>query len=587
MSQFNDNWNPQYHGRWNQLVKTGVKIAEAEMDGKNIEIFAPGSTGDYLSLRRVDSYLYEATFDAIPEFNECTDFIPAGCSSFVRDGKLHRNLDWYYDNTADFIVRCKDFEGMAFIAGQEDGKLDFEVLGQLPYNVKDGVNKDGIMVCTHVVNNDWQWDGSGEKKYDIRYLPYYILTHLHEIDTIEGVLEAFLNNAFVNASMKEQGYLTQYLVTDGTTTYVISPPDTKNGVYSIRNASSNPKLTNFRWVEDATVDRADLQLHPNGVARWNLIDENTTLEDLKYTNAYQFDEWLDEFIGINETTKDSTDEELHAIWAVVRNMWLYRERDGQLWQTCYSVTYGPNGMEHLFAQENYEKDYIATGGGETGPISADQVTYSNTGHTEFTNVKDTLDGIIAKVYYVAPEITSFTASPAGGNFENGQSVSAPTFTWELNKDVTSQSLTDCTVTPSSRTATYGSAITTTKEFTLTVSDGENSATSKIKYSFMDKMYWGSAATGTYDSAFILALSNKKLVSAKKGSYEVTVADNQYGFLCYPKSFGKIESVFIGGFETTLTFEGEVSFTNASGYTTAYYVSRTGQHSLGKITMEVK
>lgn len=89
MSQFNDNWNPQYHGRWNQLVKTGVKIAEAEMDGKNIEIFAPGSTGDYLSLRRVDSYLYEATFDAIPEFNECTDLyqlvvaLLSGMASFI------------------------------------------------------------------------------------------------------------------------------------------------------------------------------------------------------------------------------------------------------------------------------------------------------------------------------------------------------------------------------------------------------------------------------------------------------------------------------------------------------------------------
>ena len=166
--------------------------------------------------------------------------------------------------------------------------------------------------------------------------------------------------------------------------------DDKAGITAtINDITSNPKLTNFLWVADATVARADLQNRPTGVERWNGM--TTDLAELRFTKAYEAPDRLSEFIGINETTKLSTDEELEAIYDLAHAAYLTRERDGSLWQTMHSVVYGPNGMEHLWVQEDWSHDYIASGASSAADVSYDNAASG----LETDNVQGAIDELVS------------------------------------------------------------------------------------------------------------------------------------------------------------------------------------------------
>lgn len=233
-------------------------------------------------------------------------------------------------------------------------------------------------------------------------------------------------------------------------------------------------------------------------------------------------------------------------------------------------------------------DALKLADGVGGSGTAEDTTYTNENFPQYDNVDLALDALFNKVYYVKPTC-SLSADKKGDTFEMGTIISAPiTFTWTTNKDITSQTLTGCTLADASvRTATYNTNVTSNKTFTLSVSDGENSASSSISYSFLNNIFWGSAPIAeTYDSAFISALSNKKLASAVKGIYSFNIASGEYGFWAVPSNM-TISSVWIGGFEVTVDDLGIVSYTNAQGYTRDYRIYKTGKSGLGTISAEIK
>ena len=218
---------------------------------------------------------------------------------------------------------------------------------------------------------------------------------------------------------------------------------------------------------------------------------------------------------------------------------------------------------------------------------ADNISYENSNYPSWTNVKKALDGIMAKIDYIKPEITSFT-STAQAVYEVGQKVSNVVFNWTTNKNITTQTLTGCPLANANvRTATYTDYITSNKTFTLIIEDGKNTASKSVSIEFRNKIYYGSSAIpSNFNSAFILGLSNKQFATSKSGSFDITVGSNEYGFIAFPSSFGTLSSVKIGGFDTDVISCGTISFTNASGGTTNYNIYRTGRHSLGAITMVI-
>lgn len=221
--------------------------------------------------------------------------------------------------------------------------------------------------------------------------------------------------------------------------------------------------------------------------------------------------------------------------------------------------------------------------------NAEDVAYSNPSKPDLTNVKLALDDVIAKVYYVDPAITSFTMTPSTTEYEIGQSVSDIAFAWAYNKNMVSQTLTDCTLADETvRSATASGPYTSNKTFTLSASDGQNTTSQSKSISFKHKVYWGAASEPSeFTSEFILALTGKKFATNYKGSYNMNLGEGQYGYLAYPSSWGMVDSWYIGGFEATTYDCGTIQFTNASGNTTTFRIVRTTQPSLGSITAEVR
>lgn len=331
-------------------------FAGLRIDG-NMEVRVPCFVQEpmhpYDSLERLRHYLYRVVFSKLPEDNG-SNYVPiGGCSAFVEGGKLYRNLDFYYNNTATFIVQTKDFKGCSFVTGLNAGDIVDSLVAQLPYRMVDGVNKHGIKISTHILFNDWGWTGVGRKDIHITRLPFLALTKVKSMATIESDFGDILDNVTSSADMG--GYLLQVLITDGATTYALLPPTSEGESYVLQNITNVPKLTNFRWVESEIVERVDLQDRPTGVERFNEIP--CSLEDLRFTKCYENPTRLSEFIGIRETTKESSDAELTEIYNTARELYLTRRRDGQTWQTVHSVVYGDD-MEELYIQENWEDNCL-------------------------------------------------------------------------------------------------------------------------------------------------------------------------------------------------------------------------------------
>ena len=219
---------------------------------------------------------------------------------------------------------------------------------------------------------------------------------------------------------------------------------------------------------------------------------------------------------------------------------------------------------------------------------AEKITYSNEKYEHLTDVSLVLDTLLEKVYYVKPTCV-LSAEPAGGIFEKGTVISAPiTFTWEVNKDIYMQSLTDCLIEDVNvRSVSYNTDITTDKTFTLLVSDKENEASSSINYKFMNNIFWGSSELPIeYNSEFINSLENKKLSNSIKNTYSFNAKENEYSFWAIPSEM-ELSTVWIGGFEVTLDFVNEISYINSKGYETNYKIYKTTKAGLGTFSAEVR
>ncbi len=253
-------------------AEDAARLAES-FDTEAIREEIEAVTHPYISLERLDTYLFKASFDTIPEDDTGNnDTIPGGCSSFVKDGKLFRNLDWDFSELAAFHVICPGFEGMAFSPGLNSTELDDALIAKLPQRIMDGKNDNGIMVSTHVLYNDWEWSGDGETP--LYQLPSYILQNVKSMATLQADLGNILSDLCTYQTLDNAGYLLQFLVTDGTSAFAILPPESSSGAYVLQDISSNPKLSNFRWVSSATVARASLQDRPMGVERWNMMPQS-------------------------------------------------------------------------------------------------------------------------------------------------------------------------------------------------------------------------------------------------------------------------------------------------------------------------
>lgn len=218
---------------------------------------------------------------------------------------------------------------------------------------------------------------------------------------------------------------------------------------------------------------------------------------------------------------------------------------------------------------------------------ASGIAYSN---GDITSVQEALDQLL----YVAPVVNTLTVNGSSSmNYEVGSTVADVALVWTLNKTVTSQSfnqnigsidaaLRNYTVTGANLTSSSVSSVT----YTLTVSDGTNSATKSASVNFRYRRYWGTSANAELTNEEILALS-QEFSTSRTQSRTFNCSGGQYFYLVIPTTYCSGISFKVGGLSFSAMEVTTISLVNASGATVSYNVYRPSNLQTGSaIAVEV-
>ena len=215
---------------------------------------------------------------------------------------------------------------------------------------------------------------------------------------------------------------------------------------------------------------------------------------------------------------------------------------------------------------------------DVGKVTAKEVSYES---DEFTNVQDALDSLL----YKSPTVTSLTTTYSGGTtLEMGTVLSSVTFNWAYNKNITSQAFANVSLDTNVRIYTYTKGIFNTTTLNLTASDGKNSCSRSITFTYANRIFYGVSNTSTYNVALLRSLSNT-LSNSKARSFTVNAGSNQHIFYAVPTRLGGCKFAvhgFEGGFEKVAT----ISYTNSQTYTESYDIYKSDNPNLGNTTVVV-
>ena len=243
--------------------------------------------------------------------------------------------------------------------------------------------------------------------------------------------------------------------------------------------------------------------------------------------------------------------------------------------------------EGKILQVNGEGNLALVDVGSAVGTNASDVSYENASYPSLSNVSLALTSILNQINYIPIAINSLSVNPSTLIYEIGVEISSLVFNWSLNKTPTNQTFNGTTVANDTTTFTYDTPFSTNKTFTLNVSDSEKSAQKSINIQFQRKIYWGNSSTATdFNSAFILGLPNEKFSSTNRGTFSATCGNGEYFYICYPNTMSAITSFWISGFEYEVEDCGVISFTNASGNSSSYRITRSTRAGLGSITVDV-
>jgi len=201
--------------------------------------------------------------------------------------------------------------------------------------------------------------------------------------------------------------------------------------------------------------------------------------------------------------------------------------------------------------------------------SLQSTSYLFNGSILTTIPKSILDRIEA-LEYILIQVLTFTNNV--NVVQKGSTVTSVTFGFSFNKVPVSISINNGigSITPTSATSkTSIVIITANTTFTISASDGQNTATRTTSIRFDNTMFFGSSPVTTLSNSQILALQNSVLVNSRQRT--VTLAGNaEHPVIAYPKSLG-LPTFIMAGLENTDWTITEQNVTNSDSFTEAYYV----------------
>lgn len=314
-----------------------------------------------------------------------------GACSGIRVGNIvGRNFDWYYDNSAEFIVHTPNRYGLkktigvaSMVPNLDQAKVETHEYSDsyriLPFLILDGINEDGLVVQKNVVPKEHGDNRIVNKGAAVSVcapcLTRYLLDHYSSVDEVvealcgtdtqEPVIEVYTAKYLENINEE-----LHFMISDKNGSVIIEFIDGK----AVPHYSSeiNPIMTNFHihGVEfndkgevaaiGGDVKPTDTGITPKaaGLERYNILvngknDVNTVsdmenlMSKIVYTNAYKLGNWYSEFTGDYlypgisfSLTVDNDPEDFEPAIAVAKKMFENRSREtADTWQTVHTSVY--------------------------------------------------------------------------------------------------------------------------------------------------------------------------------------------------------------------------------------------------------
>lgn len=347
-----------------------------------VDVESTGRTTYYDTLGRVYDYLYDATYSRL-DYDYAYDYFKQrgpqpniGACTSVRDGMEYgRNLDWYYSNEVDCIIRTQNTIGIAggltgltkHIAETDPYDENYHIL---PFFLQDGVNKDGVFANINVVTQESVPTTyttplvSKELELCGLMLVRYVLDHFHTAREAVEYLRDHVSLYFPT-SLQEQNYECHYMIGDRDETFVLEIIDNEVKIIEDQNILTNFYLYDTTANTDGSfysiidvpthdpMEENGLQRLSSGVERYNLalagIEQDLSMREimnsLLYTKTYTKDVfgdfWFSEYVGGELGIGDDVSTYLEN-GRIGRTVSQYERRDRNnpnTWQTTHSVVY--------------------------------------------------------------------------------------------------------------------------------------------------------------------------------------------------------------------------------------------------------
>lgn len=365
----------------------------------------------YTALNRISDYLFSIRYESIDYDSAKKYFLtknpeitPAGCSSLRNGNFFGRQLDWFYNNGAEFVVRTPHIKGRYASIGIAGGISELtaekvesreysELYGILPFYMQDGINENGVFCNINVVPTDNGLTSVTVPDIEERDRICTLMLVRYILDNFDNATEAveYIRDyvaLYVPKALQEMGYEAHFMIGDSVSTYILEIVNDKvilnagvimtNFFISGIETNADGKVYTPADVSNGNLPSEKNHITPNGsgLERYNLIVENyadadtkegmrSLLNRLMYSNSYKIETtpaWYSEFVsekyGITVDTPAES-EAMQNYVRICREHFTERDRNNpEVWHTTHSCVYDLQKRKlYIVSQEDTDNEF--------------------------------------------------------------------------------------------------------------------------------------------------------------------------------------------------------------------------------------
>ncbi len=247
-----------------------------------------------------------------------------------------------------------------------------------------------------------------------------------------------------------------------------------------------------------------------------------------------------------------------------------------------------------------------SGGSSSDVINADRIIKRIAEGVNLGNSAMSLPTFLSAVFYdtLDPVINSFSG---GQSLEKGESTLSYNLPYNVSEPTDSTTIASIVITSNqgynsgdiksgtgdqSGSQSITLTANTNETFTITVTSSDSKTdTSTTAFTFRNRIYYGVAASGTYNEAFIKALASNALDSDYLHEFTVNAGSGEYIYFAVPKAYVASPYLeppyfYVGGFAGGFEIAAEtISYTHENN-TEDYILYKSANPDLGNTSVDV-